>query len=119
MPRQSGSILNSIDSTNSWAKAHPDQWAAEGVTLVTASEQMAGRGRFKRKWVSPPDVNIYATFCFWFDAERKDVGHIPQLLALAAAACFGKRGVFTQDQMAQRSSSQGKKSCRHPLRSDL
>ncbi len=78
------------DSTNSWAKAPPDQWAAEGVTLVTAAGQMAGRGRFKRKWVSPPDVNIYATFCFWFDADRKDVGHIPQLLALAAAAVLEK-----------------------------
>lgn len=79
-----------IDSTNSWAKAHSDQWAAQGVTLVTAAGQLAGRGRFKRKWVSPPDVNIYATFCFWFDADRKDAGHIPQLLALAAAAVLEK-----------------------------
>lgn len=81
-----------IDSTNNWAKAHPDQWAAQGVTLVTASEQTTGRGRFKRKWVSPPDVNIYATFCLWFDPKRMDVGYIPQLLALAASAVLEQEG---------------------------
>jgi BirA family transcriptional regulator, biotin operon repressor / biotin---[acetyl-CoA-carboxylase] ligase len=74
-----------IDSTNTWAILNANQWAAKGVTLVTASGQTAGRGRFKRRWESPSHVNIYATFCFWFDSERNDVGHIPQLLALTAA----------------------------------
>lgn len=83
-----------IDSTNTWAKEHPDQWALEGVTVVTASEQTAGRGRFKRTWLSPADVNLYATFCSWFDPQRTDVGHIPQLLALAAAMIVEKMGFF-------------------------
>jgi BirA family biotin operon repressor/biotin-[acetyl-CoA-carboxylase] ligase len=74
-----------IDSTNTWAIMNTDQWSAKGFTLVTASRQTAGRGRFKRRWESPSHVNIYATFCFWFDLERKDTGHLPQLLALAAA----------------------------------
>jgi len=74
-----------IDSTNTWAKSHVDQWTPTGVTLVTASEQTAGRGRFKRPWISPADLNIHATFCFWFDVNRTDMGHIPQLLALTAA----------------------------------
>jgi BirA family biotin operon repressor/biotin-[acetyl-CoA-carboxylase] ligase len=80
-----------IDSTNTWAKMHIDQWADQGVTLVTASGQTAGRGRFKRRWESPPAVNIYATFCFWLDLQRADIGHIPQLLALAAAQVLEKR----------------------------
>lgn len=79
-----------IDSTNTWAKNHTDQWAHEGITLITASAQTAGRGRFKRRWESPPHVNIYATFCFWFDLQRQDIGHIPQLLALAAAQTLEK-----------------------------
>jgi BirA family biotin operon repressor/biotin-[acetyl-CoA-carboxylase] ligase len=81
-----------IDSTNTWAKKHPDQWASTGVTLITASEQTAGRGRFKRLWISPPHLNIYATFCFWNDLQRSDMGHIPQLLAIAAAQTLEKQG---------------------------
>lgn len=81
-----------VDSTNTWAKMHTDQWSHAGVTLVTADGQTAGRGRFKRLWVSPPRLNIYATFCFWFDLKRTDLGHIPQLLALAAAQTLEKQG---------------------------
>lgn len=81
-----------IDSTNTWAKMHPDQWAPFGVTLITASSQTAGRGRFKRQWVSPPYVNIYATFCFWLEPQRIDLGHIPQLLALTTTQMLEKYG---------------------------
>lgn len=86
----------SIDSTNNWAKENPEQWNAEGLTLVTASEQFAGRGRFKRQWVSPPDVNIYATFCLWLDPKREDIGHIPQLLALVVANVLEQHNFFPQ-----------------------
>lgn len=82
--------FDQIDSTNTWAKTNVDQWSAQGITLITASEQTAGRGRLNRRWSSPPHVNIYATFCFWFDPKRNDVGHIPQLLALAAATVLEK-----------------------------
>lgn len=81
-----------IDSTNTWAKMHVEQWAKNGVTLFTASEQTAGRGRFLRRWESPPLVNIYATFCFWLNPQRSDIGHIPQLLALAAAQTLEGQG---------------------------
>lgn len=84
--------FDTIDSTNTWSKRHTGEWAPEGVTLVTASKQTSGRGRFKRTWISPPDVNIYATFCFWFDPKRNDVGHIPQLLALAGASTLMQQG---------------------------
>ena len=76
--------FDQIDSTNTWAKSHWGEWADQGVTLVTASTQTAGRGRFDRRWISPPDLNIYATYCFWMDEKRKDMGQIPQLLALAS-----------------------------------
>ncbi|WP_068470801.1 biotin--[acetyl-CoA-carboxylase] ligase [Candidatus Protochlamydia phocaeensis] len=75
--------FETIDSTNTWAKKNVDQLAPEGITLITASEQTGGRGRFKRRWESPPDVNIYATFCFFVEPNRPDIGHIPQLMALA------------------------------------
>lgn len=82
-----------IDSTNNWAKTHPERWAKEGVTLITASEQTGGRGRFKRRWESPPGVNIYATYCFWVREDCYTIGYIPQLLALAAAQTLEKEGL--------------------------
>jgi BirA family biotin operon repressor/biotin-[acetyl-CoA-carboxylase] ligase len=84
--------FSTIPSTNTWAKEHSKEWANEKLTLITASEQTGGRGRFKRQWVSPPDVNIYATFCFLIDDSRQDIGHIPQLLALTAAEILTQLG---------------------------
>lgn len=87
--------FDSIDSTNTWAKTHTDQWSLTGVTLVTASEQTAGRGRFKRQWISPPHQNIYATFCIWLNVQRTDCGFIPQILALSAAQILEKQGFLS------------------------
>lgn len=84
--------FDSIGSTNTWAKANYEEWAEEGITLITASTQTAGRGRWHRTWLSPPNVNIYATFCFWLSEERQDVGLIGQILALAAVQSVEKQG---------------------------
>ncbi|MBS4163290.1 Bifunctional ligase/repressor BirA [Candidatus Protochlamydia amoebophila] len=75
--------FETIGSTNTWAKENVHQIDPEGVTLISASEQTLGRGRFKRHWQSPIKLNIYATFCFYIDSNRSDFGHLPQLLALA------------------------------------
>lgn len=77
--------FESIQSTNTWVKEQLDQFDLQALTLVTASEQTGGRGRFHRQWLSPKDLNIYATFLFFMPALRSDLGNIPQLLALAAA----------------------------------
>ena len=53
-------IFDTIPSTNTYAKEHIGE--LEDGTLVAAWEQTAGRGRFDRKWLSPPGVNIYASF---------------------------------------------------------
>ncbi len=74
-----------LGSTNTWAKEHALEFEQDALTLVTATGQTAGRGRFKRRWESPTALNIYATFCFFVDLAHSDIGHIPQLLALSAA----------------------------------
>jgi BirA family biotin operon repressor/biotin-[acetyl-CoA-carboxylase] ligase len=74
-----------IGSTNTWAKENAESFDPAALTLVTATEQTGGRGRFKRKWHSPPGVNVYASFCFFLDGTRLDIGHVPQLLALSTA----------------------------------
>lgn len=76
--------FESIDSTNSYAKREIDSFNPFALTLITASEQTAGRGRFKRTWVSPKGLNLYATFVFFLKMLRDDLGNIPQVLALSA-----------------------------------
>lgn len=76
--------FETIDSTNNWAKAHLEELDPQALTLITASEQTAGRGRFKRTWTSPKDTNILATFVFFLKSLREDMGNIPQILALSA-----------------------------------
>jgi BirA family transcriptional regulator, biotin operon repressor / biotin---[acetyl-CoA-carboxylase] ligase len=77
--------FNSIDSTNTWAKQHAQELAQDALTLITAHTQTAGRGRFKRKWESPPGQNIYATFCFFREKFSAEIGNIPQVLAISTA----------------------------------
>lgn len=77
--------FKSIDSTNTWSKHNAHLFKHDAITLVTADEQTAGRGRFKRRWESPPNQNIYATFNFFVEKHRQDIGNIPQVMALSAA----------------------------------
>lgn len=81
-----------IDSTNTWAKQNAHLLPRDAITLLTASEQTAGRGRFKRRWESPPGKNILATFCFFIEKHRMDIGNIPQVLAISAAKTLEEQG---------------------------
>lgn len=84
--------FNIIDSTNTWAKRHADTLPQDAITLITADEQTAGRGRFNRRWESPPAKNLLATFCFFIDPRRNDRGNIPQILAISAAKALEDLG---------------------------
>ena len=66
----------SLASTNEVAKREAQQGAAEG-TIVIARQQIAGRGRLKRVWLSPegsislsiilyPALEHYPIFHLWF-----------------------------------------------------
>lgn len=85
--------LESIDSTNNWAKSHIQEFNKNELTYITADFQTAGRGRFKRAWVSPPKQNLLATYVLWlgqFDFN------LPQVLALAVADFLKPRGFNVQ-----------------------
>ena len=81
-----------IGSTNTWGKENAPSLPRDRITLVTAGEQTAGRGRFKRRWESPPGQNIYATYCFFVEKHQGNIGNIPQILALSAAATLQAAG---------------------------
>ncbi len=81
-----------IDSTNTWAKANAKLFKQSELTLVTAARQTLGKGRLGRTWHSPAGQNIYATFCFFMDPQRKDIGNLPQIMALSAAEILALEG---------------------------
>lgn len=72
--------FDSVDSTNNVAMAHAHKGAEEGLCVV-ASSQTEGRGRYGRRWESPPTIGLYFTALLRpaFPAE-----HFP-LITLGAA----------------------------------
>lgn len=88
--------FETIDSTNTWAKQNAHLLPRDAITLVTALEQTAGRGRFKRRWESPPGKSVLASFCFFIEKHRIDIGNIPQVLAISAARILEKLGFSPQ-----------------------
>lgn len=53
-------FFTEIGSTNDAAAALAEQGAPEGTTVVAAA-QTAGRGRFGRRWFSPPGAGLYVS----------------------------------------------------------
>ena len=74
-------VLESAVSTNDFAlEIGRDRKEPEGIVVI-ADEQTGGRGRFDRKWISPPGVNLYCSVILKPDFVSGDV----QLVTLAAA----------------------------------
>lgn len=88
--------FQTIDSTNTWAKKHADEWAKEGITVISTDFQTQGRGRLSRVWISPPSTNIMTSFCFWLDSEKTDFVQLPQILALTTVEVLLRKGLFPQ-----------------------
>ncbi|MDD5021972.1 MAG: biotin--[acetyl-CoA-carboxylase] ligase [Endomicrobiaceae bacterium] len=73
-------VYKIIDSTNTQAKKMLTNGAMHG-TIITAEEQSAGRGRFDRKFFSPPKTGVYMTVVL---KPQKNVSDV-QLITVAAA----------------------------------
>lgn len=75
--------VNQVDSTNEEAKRRATMGAAAG-TMVWAEEQLAGRGRRGRLWVSPPG-NLYCSLLLRPTCPIHDAMQIGFVTALAVA----------------------------------
>jgi BirA family biotin operon repressor/biotin-[acetyl-CoA-carboxylase] ligase len=75
--------FSTLDSTNNCAKRNAHLFDPTKITLITADEQTAGRGRAKRRWVSPRNQNIYATFSFFCPKDQKDILNASQIIAIS------------------------------------
>jgi BirA family transcriptional regulator, biotin operon repressor / biotin---[acetyl-CoA-carboxylase] ligase len=82
-----------IDSTNTWAKRQAHRLPLDQISLITASQQTAGRGRLARRWHSPKAGNLYSTFFLTVGLNRIDLANIPQVLALSVASVLQTEGV--------------------------
>jgi BirA family biotin operon repressor/biotin-[acetyl-CoA-carboxylase] ligase len=74
--------LDSIDSTNIYAKKRAEEPFTEG-TIIIAEEQSAGRGRLGRYWVSPRGKGIWMSIMLKPDILPADA---PKLTIVAAYA---------------------------------
>ncbi len=72
--------LRSTHSTQNVVATRGHEGAAEGLT-VTADEQSAGRGRFRRSWVSPPGASLLVSILL-----RPSAAVLPMVTMIAALA---------------------------------
>ena len=81
--------FETIDSTNSCAKALAACWAEEG-TLVLAEEQTAGRGRLGRSWQAAPNQNLTFSVILRPDLPAEAMNLLPLYAAVAVAEAAEK-----------------------------
>ena len=85
--------LEKVNSTNTYAKENYSHFDLSKITRITANEQTAGRGRFKRSWVSPKGENIYLSYFFTIDKTVMDLNNIAQILSLSITKTLNKIGL--------------------------
>lgn len=85
--------FQSLNSTNDWGKANIRHYSPHVLVLVSADEQTAGRGQYGKKWWSPSKGNLYASFCFYWDANTTPLA-LTHFLAGIVAETLSNEGVF-------------------------
>ncbi len=75
-------FLDTVDSTQEYAKKNEKKFDKSKITCVLASEQTSGKGRCHRKWLSPTG-NIYLTFYFQLPKKSLHLTSIGHILALS------------------------------------
>ncbi|HPE84573.1 MAG: biotin--[acetyl-CoA-carboxylase] ligase [Chlamydiia bacterium] len=87
--------LESVTSTNTWAKEHLSELSPNPVVCITANQQTGGRGRLNRSWVSPQGQNLYATFVFYLPAKTP-MQNLSQIISLSCAHVLRHTGFTAQ-----------------------
>lgn len=85
-------IIESIDSTNSWAQQQIKQGRQVPFGCF-AEAQSQGRGRRGRSWVSPAGANIYMSMVWSFQRQLHELSGLSLAIAVAVARCLERAGV--------------------------
>src|SRR5438067_7240622 len=80
--------LRTTDSTNERVRALAQDGAPHG-TLVTASEQSAGRGRQGRRWEAPAGSSILMSLLVRWDEPEQAPRLLPLITAVAVCDALG------------------------------
>ena len=85
--------LDTVDSTNKWAKEHISE--LEDKTVVYTYNQTAGRGRLNRTWNNIGTDNIYASVILKPSNRMEEVySNLTQYLCVVLAETFEEYGVM-------------------------
>jgi len=76
--------LDSVGSTQAFAKENAHTYAKDKITCVSTKEQTKGVGRFHRPWLSPKG-NIFATFYFTLPKDSLHLTSLAQIMTLSFA----------------------------------
>ncbi len=78
-------FYESVDSTNSIAAMLSEKRGLASGTVIISDEQVKGRGRLDRAWISPPGVNIYMSIVLKPGIPPRDGTLLTVAAALACA----------------------------------
>lgn len=82
-------VLDSVDSTNTYAKALAAKGAAHG-TVVIADQQTGGKGRRGRSFSSPKGLGIYLSVILRYDVSPDRLLHLTAVVAEATRRAIGE-----------------------------
>jgi BirA family biotin operon repressor/biotin-[acetyl-CoA-carboxylase] ligase len=85
-------VFEQVDSTNDLAIARLSNTPANSVFVITADEQLKGRGRLQREWQSPFGAGIAISIAVPTSLFRCEVSAIPLLAGIAANDCLKNLG---------------------------
>jgi len=88
--------LESIDSTQSFAKKKVSSFDPKSLTVVSADEQTKGRGRLDRSWISSKNESLTITYAFKMPHTQYSSNPITLVLALSICEALQKLGVHPQ-----------------------
>lgn len=88
--------LETVDSTQDFAKKNLEKFDPKALTVITSLEQTKGKGRFDRSWFSPKGLALYVTYCFQLPHLDFSVSPITLVLALSICETLQKLGVGCQ-----------------------
>lgn len=87
-------LFEEVGSTNEVGSELARNGAPHG-TVVISDSQTRGRGRLHRRWISPPDLNLYMSVILRPPIDAKDAPLLTLVASIAVAETIKKLGVDT------------------------
>ena len=85
-------VFEQVESTNDLAISQLSQVPIDSVLVVTADEQLKGRGRLQREWHSPFGAGIALSIAIPAKLFSCEISAIPLLAGIAANDCLKNLG---------------------------